>query len=237
MSDERDPRVSQRYRELETEGPPRELDQAILAAAHRAADKPHAPLVAPAGRHRWYFALGAAAVLALSIAITVQLEGERPDPEAVSVAQAPLPRVDESQSHAKPQALPESAGVQPVEKPRAPARSAPAQPRERAATLNDAGPGKQAEQRREERASTESVPSDAAASRELPEARPASPAPAMGGLSPYADRAQPEAPERWLERILQLRKAGRHEDAEKELAEFRKRYPDYKLPEAALKRE
>ena len=207
MSDERDPKVSQHYRELEAESPPREIDQAILAAAHRAADKPHAPLVAPAGRHRWYFAFGAAAVLALSIAITVHLEGERPDPEAVSVAQAPLPRVDESQSQAKPQALPESAGVQPVEK------------------------------RREERASTESVPSDAAASRELSEARPASPAPAMGGLSRYADRAQPEAPERWLERILELRKAGRHEDAEKELAEFRKRYPEYKLPEAALKRE
>ena len=44
-----------------------------------------------------------------------------------------------------------------------------------------------------------------------------------------------ESPERWLERIVQLRKEGRHDEAEKQLAEFRKRYPDYKVPETALK--
>jgi hypothetical protein len=46
-----------------------------------------------------------------------------------------------------------------------------------------------------------------------------------------------EPPQRWLERILELRKQGKHEEAEKQLAEFRRSYPDYKLPEAALKRE
>jgi hypothetical protein len=44
-----------------------------------------------------------------------------------------------------------------------------------------------------------------------------------------------ESPERWLERIVQLRKGGRHEEADKQLAEFRKRYPEYKVPESALK--
>jgi TolA-binding protein len=45
-----------------------------------------------------------------------------------------------------------------------------------------------------------------------------------------------EAPEKWLERIAQLRKEGRHDEADKALAEFRKSYPDYKIPEAMLKK-
>src|SRR5262245_42834123 len=83
MADELDPKVSRRYRELGADEPPRELDQAILSAAHRAADRPHAPLVAPAGRHRWYFAFGAVAILVLAVAITVQVD-RQPDPEALA---------------------------------------------------------------------------------------------------------------------------------------------------------
>jgi hypothetical protein len=37
-------------------------------------------------------------------------------------------------------------------------------------------------------------------------------------------------PEEWLEEIRRLKAQGRIEDVTKELAEFRKRYPDYKLP-------
>lgn len=44
--------------------------------------------------------------------------------------------------------------------------------------------------------------------------------------------APPETPERWLERIAGLRKAGRDREADENLAEFRKRYPDYRIPEA-----
>jgi hypothetical protein len=38
-----------------------------------------------------------------------------------------------------------------------------------------------------------------------------------------------QAPEQWLQGIADLRKQGRHEDADKELAEFRKRYPEYRI--------
>src|SRR4029077_17103229 len=95
MAEELDPKISRRYRELGDEEPPRELDQAILAAPHRAADRAHAPLVAPAGRHRWYFAFGAAAILVLAVAITVQVE-RQPDPEALPPATAspPPPRAE-----------------------------------------------------------------------------------------------------------------------------------------------
>jgi TolA-binding protein len=38
-----------------------------------------------------------------------------------------------------------------------------------------------------------------------------------------------ESPEAWLERIAGLRKQGKDDEADKALAEFRKRYPDYRL--------
>ena len=207
MSDERDSEVSKRYRELAREEPPRELDQTVLAAAHRAADRPHAPLVAPAGRHRWYFAIGAAAVLVLAVAVTVHMERERPDAEAVSVAQAPVLQKVEPAPADKPAAVPDPARVQREEKARAIARLE----RERS----------EAQRNVEER----SAPAPAA-----PAAKPM-----MSGR--MADAAPPEPPERWVERIIELRKQGKHDEAEKQLAEFRRRYPDYKLPDAAVKRE
>ena len=40
------------------------------------------------------------------------------------------------------------------------------------------------------------------------------------------------SPEQWLQGIDDLKRQGRHEEAEKQLAEFRKRYPNYRIPEA-----
>ena len=42
----------------------------------------------------------------------------------------------------------------------------------------------------------------------------------------------PLTPEVWLARIAELRKEGRTREADESLAEFRKRYPDYKIPES-----
>ena len=47
--------------------------------------------------------------------------------------------------------------------------------------------------------------------------------------SRIARAAVEQSPESELERIAKLRAAGRHEEADKALAEFRKRYPDYRL--------
>jgi hypothetical protein len=41
-----------------------------------------------------------------------------------------------------------------------------------------------------------------------------------------------DTPERELERIAELRAKGSHDEADKALAEFRKRYPEYRIPEA-----
>ena len=44
-----------------------------------------------------------------------------------------------------------------------------------------------------------------------------------------------EPPERWGERILALRRAGKADEADALLAEFRKRYPGHPVPDAWLR--
>ena len=66
------------------------------------------------------------------------------------------------------------------------------------------------------------------------EFRRAAPAPAPKPMQ-RSDKSL-ETPERELERIAELRKAGKHDEADKALVEFRKRYPDYKIPEAMRER-
>jgi hypothetical protein len=50
------------------------------------------------------------------------------------------------------------------------------------------------------------------------------------------ERTAAPAPEKELERIAELRKQGLHEEADKALAEFRKRHPDFKILPAMLER-
>jgi len=45
-----------------------------------------------------------------------------------------------------------------------------------------------------------------------------------------------EAPDQWLARIARMRQLGQDGEAEKELARFRERYPDYRIPEAMAKK-
>jgi hypothetical protein len=189
MADERDPGLSRHYRSLEPLEPSPELDRKILAAAR---------VVAPAGRHRWYYSLAAAAVLVFAVAITLQLERDAPQPDALAPAQPPrLER--ELRGEIKP--APEPA-AKPAAKPATKSVTREAAPRERVAAPAFA-PDPRA---------------DAAGAQ-----RPA-PTPAAAQMA-----AAPENPERWLERIAELRSRGRHAEADRELAAFRKAYPDYRL--------
>ena len=61
-----------------------------------------------------------------------------------------------------------------------------------------------------------------------PQAKPASPAVTTSKL----ERAVDLPPEKWLERIEELRKQGKFEEVRASLADFRKRYPDYRLPDS-----
>lgn len=245
MAEELDPKITRRYRQLGEEEPPRELDQAILAAAHRAAGRAHAPLVTPAGRHRWYFAFGAAAILVLAVAITVQME-RQPDPEAPPPSQAAVPseRVDNFYSRAEK----ESKGQVEPSRPLAEAGRPPVRERRKpspqhAAPAVSPPPEVKPQEAEEARAET---PASGTLSRQQ-EARRAEPHPAAAP-SPEAT-TKPQAkedrvvasvasltPERLLERVAELRKEGRHDEADKALAEFRQRYPDYRISDEVLKK-
>jgi hypothetical protein len=259
MADERNPKVSQRYRELGRDEPSRKLDQAILAAAHRAADTPHAPLVTPAGRHRWYFSLGAAAILVLAVAVTVHVERERPDPEAG--AAAPVPSAPKEDFYYKKEAPPvmeqrrdteRAAPRKQVSPPKSPPTFAPdpkpqAQeaPRELARDAAPAAPASPAQDAVRDRVRSEpevrretgimgieSTPAPVAKPAPQPQAAPAQSRVLQGS----AVFAYIESPERFLDRIAELRKEGRHNEADQALAEFRQRYPDYRIPEEMLKK-
>jgi hypothetical protein len=242
MTDERDPEVAQAYRELGREEPPRALDEAILAAARRP--------VRSAAR-RWAMPVSLAAVLVLSVSVTLLIHQEAPEvyaPAPVAKALAPAPAAEAP----KPEApKPEETVV--VERPKLMkeqvAQSAPAAKAEaRAQSRQDAF-----------------TPDPAPAAAAPVAAAPAPAAPAAAGAASSSvpqpamqrpeqgmrDRAERqvlaesvakrtqdagETPEKWLERIAELRRAGRHDEADKALAEFRKRHPDYRIPEATLER-
>lgn len=222
MADEHDPKLSRHYRELEPLEPPAALDLRILAAARQATES-HAPLVAPAGRHRWHYSLAAAAVLVFAVALTLHLDRDRPDqeamyapsvrgeikqaPKAEAKAEAPPPRAEAQRSPAFAPDPRESA-PRAVERARAPA---PREQPELAAARAQADEARGAQ----ERAAT--AKQQQAASR-LAAASSAAPA-----------QVAPENPERWLERIAELRSRGRHAEADRELVAFRKAYPNYQL--------
>jgi hypothetical protein len=207
--EERDPKISQRYRDLGREEPPRELDQAILAAARRAGRTRPAPLVPPTGRQRWYFPLAAAAIIVLAVAVTMHIERQRPDPESL------------------PAAAPEKKEEVPLKTP--PAKPYAPKPR----MVPDSKP-----QAEEPKAQADAVRESAPAAAPLAGARgdvqPMAQAPARARMA--GKLAQAESPEQWLERIIELRRQGKHEEADKALAKFRRRYPDYRFTESMLEK-
>ena len=212
MSDER--KISERYRELAREEPPRHLDDAILAASRRGMS---------AQPTRWYAALAAAAVIVLAVAVTVHVERDKQDFEvAEAPTSAPPPAAPAVQS--EPSAPPAA-----KEQPRAPA--GPAAGSRQAPTSElykaPAPPADEASNRARAMARA-----DAEQGQAREEARAAAPSPARAASDRLASAAAVPSPEQWLQGIADLRRQGRHEEADRQLAEFRKRYPDYRIPDA-----
>jgi outer membrane biosynthesis protein TonB len=238
------------YRDLPREEPPRELDEAILAASRRAVDSRPAPLVVPAGRRRWYFPVAAAAIIVLAVAVTVQVEREGPSEEILAARVEPAQEVLREEvpvEKAKP--APQAAS----KAERAPERRhqytpdpkpAPASPQPESRDLQDQRSSAAAEAPRErmdalakraDEAKAKGAPSAPARAATAPlrqeriiaareqEGIPGS----MGPLSTLAHAT----PEQRLQGIADLRRQGRHEDADKALAEFRRAYPQYRISE------
>ncbi len=237
---EHDPRVSARYRELGREEPGAGVDAAILAASRRAVEARPAPLVAPTGQRRWYVPLAAAAVIVLSATVVFRIWYEAPEMDG----DVPAPAATEERARdEKPPAgrsdSPRGEAPSRVQ----PRRSAPSA-REQALPQPSSEPPAASgvpEVKREAQAPAAAAPETAARPAPFAAAKPA-PAPmleqrALGRLKTADEAALEDSPERWLERITELRRKGKDEEADRQLAEFRKRYPDTKIPDAALKRQ
>jgi hypothetical protein len=232
MTDESN--ISKRYRDLPREEPPRALDDAILAKSRRAVQARPAPLVVPSGRRRWYFPLAAAAIIVLAVAVTVHVERQQPDAELAEAPAAVPPSAQAPREERSPPAgvarkaqvakrEQYAADPKPVPPPLADLQKAPSAP------ASSPPLAREAESRQKDA-------TDALASRrdEASQPQPQS-APAAAGARARVQQSV-TSPEQWLQGIADLRRQGRHEEADKALAEFRKRYPDYKISEAMLEK-
>jgi len=157
---------------------------------------------------RWRVPLSIAAVLVLAVGVTLRMLPQRPEAESVALA----PQV--------------------MQTPR-PAASPPAPARDQAKPA--AGAEAAAEVAAADALAESRMRSDIAAK---PTSRAsAAPTPAAAGAAAESSvlagkLAKAElSPQAWLERIAELRKQGRTREAEESLAEFKKRYPDYRVPE------
>ena len=168
---------------------------------------------AAAGRHRWYYSLAAAAVLVFAVALTLHVERDRPDPEALPSASVRGEIKQAPKADTAPRAEPERA---PVFAPD-PQASPPRADEERI----------RAEQSAAAERATRSEAQAASMQRQAAKAEQQAAAPVA---------AAPENPDRWLERIAELRSRGRHAEADRELAAFRRAYPDYRLSEVMRER-
>jgi len=193
-----------------------ERDEKVAAGyrALRSEEPPRAldEAILTAARKRpsqWRVPLSIAAVLVLAVGVTLRMLPQRPEAESVALA----PQV--------------------MQTPR-PAASAPAPARELARPA--AGAEAAAEVAAADALAESRMRSDIAAK---PTSRAsAAPTPAAAGAAAESSvlagkLARAElSPQAWLERIAELRKQGRTREADESLAEFRKRYPDYKIPES-----
>jgi hypothetical protein len=225
MVDERDAQISRRYRELGTEEPSPELDRAILGAARRATT-----------RHRWYASLAAAAVLIFAVAIVVQIERQPPDQTPMSEPSPPVvaapaqDKVTPREAPAKPasrRAAPQFAPEPPrraEQAPAAPPAPAPAPAPEPSSNVAASVAGAAPEAERKRADETRAAPQ---LQRSIG---------ARGSAAPGLQTEIAESPDQWLARIARLRELGRDEEADKELARFRERYPDYRMSEALAKK-
>ena len=254
---ERDPQLSEAYRDAAHPAPSPALDAAILEAARRA--------VAPPPRHRWFaWAAPVATTAVLVLGLSLLFNMQREAPETLREAAPPPPQTALDAAPPAPAAAPAgSTNSAPAAQARTPvpadrqsvAKRGMAEPAPVTVPAPAARESASQEASRLAGAAPRPFPAEVAA---VPQPAPASPPPAAAKASadlaerreaaaaparsaaPAASQgmarlkaASPaaEGPEPWLERIRQLVKEGRLEEARKSLEEWRKRYPDGGVPE------
>jgi hypothetical protein len=253
MADE--PKISRRYRELSREEPPRHLDDAILAASRRAvAGRKRQSWYVP-------LAAAAIIVLAVAVTVHVDRERPNEEmamsqarlPEAQQSAPAPVeqktpqPLAEKAVPERRREFVPDPKPAAPAQdatealakrgdaassglRREAPARAAPPPPPLEAQRQAQEQAARDARQAEEAKAAAERAPAAAPVLREqrARAAREEYGIPGSAGPLPTFAHASPE---QLLQGIADLRRQGRHEDADKALAEFRRLYPDHRISE------
>ena len=248
-----DPKLSRAYREASSEETPAALDAAILAAAKQQAATPRRP--ARASWVRWMAPASALATLLVGVSVALLMQREQPEIIDDTAVRQPAPRPQRPQperasettkakaadSAAEKKEAPAAAASGPALTPPLPAAKSPAQvpapvvqaPRsaEAAAPAAQALPAESRAKAGAPAMARESNVAGDSASGELGAAVPT----AAGKLAPLRQSAPQRSPEAWLEEIKRLKREGRDKEAAEQLAEFRKAYPAYAVPENLLK--
>lgn len=246
-----DPELSRLYREASRENPPTVLDAAILAAAHAQVAKPRR--AARSSWVRWMAPASALATLMVAVSLAFLVERERSIDDTASRQIPPRPQspppdraAESTKAKAADNAAAASAGkkeTRSVPLPaHAPVLAAPVpapRPAEPAAPAAQAFPTESrarmaAPATSRPKAATESNVAGDAATGGLGAASPAAPA-AAGKLAPIPQQTLHRSPEAWLDEISRLRREGSEKEAAEQLAEFRRAYPAYAVPENLLK--
>jgi len=251
-----DPNLARIYRETSNEEPPAALDRAILAAARREAAKPERSRDTQwrSFWSRWRVPASAIATLVLGVSIALLVKRERPEPiDGVVVpepprVQSPLRALEPAKpaeraagadnkkedAQARVPAAPERARTAPAPRPAQAAPSAAeAFPDERRAKTEESKTSLPQAATRSNAARDSALGGAGVAAPRTPAAT--APAPATTGRpAPLREQALQHPPEAWLEEIRRLKRAGRDKEAADELAQFRKAYPAYALPEKLL---
>jgi hypothetical protein len=243
-----DPQLSHLYREQAQDEPSATMDQRILAAAR--------PSVAPQGQstrrtgwwQRWRLPLSLAITVMLTVSLALLVERQPQEQSAESSRAKGRAEDDprrtpqraakpaESAPQAGPLPVPAVPAASPAKKLKSDARVSNSErdlkpPSDSAAdqVTNAASSANKAESMPPAPAS---VASETSAKGEMR----AAPAPALSATRQAGPLAKSRAdstrtPEVWLEEIRSLRRAGKTEEAGRQLREFRLAHPDFPLPE------
>jgi hypothetical protein len=259
MTDE-DDKLTRRYRELAREEPPSAIDAAILAASRRAVKaRPWSQRWIGPVSIAAVLVLGIGVSLNMQRE-RPGIEVAAPQTDS-SATRSALPQTPPAQSPAKPQVRDEIAGAPGRnEVASAPGHDQVASAAEAATTKKEALEREAKSALKKEAAPAPAPPAelrapskpfaDARATREAGDAAPRAKAQAepsanapqaQAGAAANATQARAERaanaariqadPAAELERIAVLRAAGRHAEADKALEEFRRRFPDYRIPD------
>ncbi len=226
--DPQDKTLAALYREASREAPSAGLDARILAAARATASAPRRATNSWVNRWKIPVALAATALLTTTVTLLVLDEeaGRLDSPDSgARIKRAAPPAAAET-------------GAQPVPAPASPAPAPASKPaevprkeirKESAAPVQDASP--RADREEAPRLLREAVPAAKAEAAAGAPAAAAAPAARLADSANSAERVPARTPDQWIADIRRLKQEGKTAEAEASLAEFRKLYPWYALPD------